>query len=106
MKRPLAGSVLILVLCGRLLAQEPSVSWEPDFDRALKAAKADGKPIMIAFIMDQETANDEVAKTHFHDKDVVAASKNFHCLIASVGVHAATSAEGVCPRFGCNPCLG
>jgi hypothetical protein len=86
-------------------AQDPQIAWEPDFDETLKAAKADGKPIFIAFIMDDEPANDQVAKTHFHDRDVVAASRNFHCLIASVGVHAATSADH-CPRFGVIPCSG
>jgi hypothetical protein len=96
---------VIVILCGRLFSQEPSIAWEPDFDLTLKAAKADNKPIMIAFIMDQEPSNDEVAKVHFHDKEIVATSKNFHCLIASVGVHSpAASAEGVCPRFGCNAC--
>jgi HEAT repeat protein len=93
-----------MVLCGRLLSQDPQIAWESDFDATLKAAKADGKPIMVAFIMDQESANDEVAKVHFHEKDVVETSKSFHCLIASVGIHAKTSAEGPCPRFGCATC--
>src|SRR5436190_8502022 len=104
MKRALAAAVLFLVLCATLRAQEPRIAWEGDFDLALKAAKADGKPIMVAFIMDQEPANDEVAKVHFHDKDVVAASTGFHCLIASMGIHAKTSTEGPCTRFGCASC--
>src|SRR5688572_33313049 len=105
MTRSVLHCALTLVLCAGLGAQDPQIAWEPDFDAALKAAKADGKPIFIAFIMDQEPANDQVAKTHFHDRDVVATSKEFHCLIASVGVHGATSAD-LCPRFGVIPCAG
>lgn len=86
------------------MSQTASIKWEPDFDETLKAAKAGGNPIMIAFIMDGELANDEVVKTHFQDKDIVELSSRFHCLVASVGVHAATSAEGVCPRFGAHTC--
>ena len=95
---------LVLALCAIVRAQEPSIAWEADFDEALKAAKADNKPIMVAFIMDAEPANDEVAKDHFHDPDVVAHSKSFHCLIASMGVHAPDSDRGVCPRFGTSTC--
>jgi HEAT repeat protein len=59
---------------------------------------------MIAFIMDDEPACAEIVKTHFHEKNVVEASQSFHCLAASVGIHATTSAEGVCGQFGCNTC--
>ena len=95
---------LLLVMAAVCRAQQPSIAWEADFDEALKAAKADGRPIMVAFIMDDETANDEVAKEHFHDKDIVDLSKNFHCLVASIGVHAASSSEGVCPKYGTATC--
>jgi len=103
----LAASLCLLALglCRAALGQQQSIIWEPDYDKAFKDAKADGRPVMIAFIMDGEPANDEVARTHFKDKDVVSASLGFHCLVASVGVHAATSGEGVCQRFGCNTCV-
>jgi HEAT repeat protein len=104
MKHRLVTAALLLMSSGLLRAQEPSIAWEPDYDKTLEAAKADNMPIMIAFIMDGELANEEVVKKHFHEKEIVAASKGFHCLVASIGVHAATSAEGVCPRFGCNTC--
>jgi HEAT repeat protein len=95
--------VLILVLGLGLLPGDPQIAWETDFDGALKAAKADGKPLFIAFIMDNETANDEIAKNHFHDKEIVEQSKNFHPLICSVGIHGKTSTD-ICPRFGVIPC--
>src|SRR5262245_16876163 len=103
MKRSVLHCALTLAVCGTLLAQEPQIEWEPDFEATLKAAKADGKPLFIAFIMDNESANDEIAKNHFHDKEIVAESKKFHCVICSVGVHAATSTDK-CPRFGAIPC--
>jgi HEAT repeats len=104
MKRSVAG--WMLVLCGFLLPQEsrPGIAWECDFDAVLKAAKADNRPIMIAFIMDDEPSNEEVVKVHFHDKDVVANSKSFHCMIACIGVHAERSSEGACPRYGSPTC--
>jgi hypothetical protein len=103
MTRSFVVAAVALVLGGLAGAQQPQIAWEPDFDETLKAAKSDGKPIFIALIMDNESANDQVAQTHFHDAEVVAESRNFHCLIASVGVHAATSAAP-CPRFGCASC--
>lgn len=103
MTKSVLHCVLMTAFAVAAFAQEPQIAWETDFDEALKAAKADGKPLFIAFIMDNESANDQVAQTHFHDGEVVAQSKNFHCLIASVGVHATTSADK-CPRFGCASC--
>jgi hypothetical protein len=104
MKGPFVRCGLLFALCALVRAQEPSIAWEAGLDEALTAAKADNKPIMIAFIMDQEPANDEVAKEHFHDADVVAHSKNFHCLVAAVGCHAQQPDQGVCPRFGTSTC--
>jgi hypothetical protein len=95
---------LLLVLAAVSGAQQPSIAWEADFDEALKKAKAGSKPIMVAFIMDEESANDEVAKEHFHDPDIVELSKNFHCLVASIGFHAAGAAEGPCSKFGMATC--
>jgi HEAT repeat protein len=94
---------LVLVFALGLIPGDPQIAWETDFDATLKAAKADGKPIFVAFIMDDESANDEIARNHFHDKEIVELSKSFHCLICSIGVHAKTSSE-ICPRFGAIPC--
>ena len=68
MHRILECALLLIVAVGLAPAPDPQIAWEPDFDATLKAAKEDGKPIFIAFIMDQESANDEIAKNHFHDK--------------------------------------
>jgi hypothetical protein len=97
-----AAVASMLVACATLMAQAPQIAWEPGFDEALKAAKADGKPIFVAFIMDNEPANDEVAKNHFHDPAVVAMSKEFHCLVAAIGNH--DGPGGVCARFGVIAC--
>jgi HEAT repeat protein len=103
MKRAFLHCALLVVFGGGIAAQEPQIAWEADFDGALKAAKADGKPLFIAFIMDDESANDEIARNHFHDKEIVAESTKFHCIIGSVGIHAATSTDK-CPRVGAVPC--
>jgi HEAT repeat protein len=103
MHRILECALLLILAVGLEPAPDPQIAWEPDFDATLKAAKEDGKPIFIAFIMDQESANDEIAKNHFHDKEIVEQSKAFHCLICSIGTHAAT-AKDPCTRFGVIPC--
>jgi hypothetical protein len=104
-RRPVACVlVLFCSLAAACGGQAPSIAWEADFDAALEAAKADQKPIMVAFIMDAEPANDEIASQHFHDKDVVENSRGFHCLIASIGIHAAAPNEGTCSRFCANTC--
>jgi hypothetical protein len=97
-------ALLIIVLGVWVPAQDSKqdtrqIAWEADFDATLKAAKADGRPLFIAFIMDNEPANNEIVKDHFHHKDIVELSKQFHCLICCTGVHAGTSAEP-CPKFG------
>jgi hypothetical protein len=104
MRRGLFGCALASVMCLRVFAQAGAIAWDVDLDEALKAAKSDKRPVMLAFIMDGEPACDDIVKTHFHDKAIVTAAKEFHCVVCSVGVHAATSAEGTCPRFGCNTC--
>ena len=99
---------------GMLLDSSGDASWVTDgvvlgytlgesrnFDATLKAAKADGKPLFVAFIMDNEPANNEIVKDHFHHKDIVEMSKQFHCLICCTGVHAGTSAEP-CPCPWCS----
>lgn len=99
MTRAIVLGAFLTALAWPLLSQDPQIDWEPDFEASLKAAKADGKPLFVAFIMDAESANDEIARNHFHDKEIVEASRKFHCLICSIGTHARTSADQ-CPRFG------
>jgi hypothetical protein len=99
MTRATVLGALVIAFGWTLLAQEPQIDWEADYDETLKAAKADGKPIFVAFIMDNESANDQVAQTHFHDKEIVEMSRKFHCLICSIGTHGATSNDK-CQRFG------
>ena len=57
MQRSRAARVLVLLLSLVAICRSPATldCLGADFDAALKAAKADGKPIIIAFIMDEES---------------------------------------------------
>lgn len=90
-------SLLVLAAC--LCAQDPRViQWEKDFDTALARAKAEGKPIMITFLLKGESANEDVARNHLHDASVVAESRKFVCLIGCIGLHGEAAADA-CPTF-------
>jgi hypothetical protein len=60
------------------------IAWRPDYDAAMKEAADSKKPVWIAFIMENETANTAVKEQHFHDEEIVKLSKRFVCLLANV----------------------
>ncbi len=96
---------LLALFASALRGQSQGIHWEADWGSGLKRAQAEGKPLMVAFIMDAEPANDEVARLHFHDEKVVAASKDFVCMIAALGTHdPVTGGSEICSRFGCVKC--
>jgi HEAT repeat protein len=79
---------LLLVLTGvaPLPAQDaplpPGIAWQPDWNQALALAKAENRPIMVAFVLKGEKANQEVMERHFKDPEVVQESRRFVCLVA------------------------
>lgn len=58
------------------------IDWQPHFEKALKQAKKENRPIMVAFILRGESANESICGDHFLDKDLIALSRNFVCLLA------------------------
>lgn len=97
MTKPRLSATLILlvaVFATPLLAQTtaskdgpPGIAWQPDWKSAVAAAKESGKPIWIACILKDETANEEVLKQHFTDPALIQASRDFVCLLAGHGFH-------------------
>ena len=86
-------------------AQE-AIRWEGDLDAALDRAKTEGRPLLVAFNMDGEWANDEMVTARYRDPKVVGRSSGFICLAASKFDHT-TVKEGdreVCSRFGSVTC--
>jgi HEAT repeat protein len=62
-----------------------TVAWEADFDQALARAKNEGKPLLFAFLMDDEPANDETARTIYTDPAFVELSRRWICVPCSAG---------------------
>lgn len=75
----------------------PHIRWERDFDAALQRAAAEKKPLFVAFLMDDEPANDQTVRDHYQDARLTGLLERFVCLVASLGTHAG-SEEG-CARF-------
>jgi hypothetical protein len=82
---------------------ETQVEWVASFPEALRLSRESKKPILVAFNMDQEIANDQMVKDVYRDRKFVEKSRKFVCVIASIGKHdeVATDAGGSeCSRFG------
>jgi HEAT repeat protein len=86
-----------------LAAQDPpakpaSIYWATDFDAALQRAQQEKKPIFVAFLMDDEPANDETIQKHYTDPAIVELTRKFVCLACCIGKHEA-DADGDCTKF-------
>ena len=54
-----------------------NIAWERNWDAALAKAKKEDRPIMVAFILPGESANDEIIARHFRDRGIIDETKNF-----------------------------
>lgn len=73
------------------------ILWETDFDKALERAATDKKPLFVAFLMDNEPANDQTIKEHYTDAEIVDLTSRFVCLVCCIGEH--KSEDGGCTKF-------
>jgi HEAT repeat protein len=64
-----------------------TIRWERDFDAALARAQAEKKPLFVAFLMDDEPANDETIQQHYTDPQIVELTARFVCLVCNIGEH-------------------
>ncbi len=80
----------------------PKIAWETDFDRAMQRAKEEHKPVFVAFLMDDEPANDETIAKHYTDKRIVELSGKFVCLACCIGQH--EEKDGSCTKFPGTTC--
>ncbi len=92
----------LILAAGMLAAATEGITWEKDYDEAFAKAKERNVPVMLAFNMDGESANQSTADQIYRDPEFVARSRDFVCLIASTSRHAA--AGGICSRFGAVTC--
>jgi HEAT repeat protein len=73
------------------------ILWETDFDKALERAATDKKPLFVAFLMDNEPANDQTIKEHYTDAEIIDLTNRFVCLVCCIGEH--KSEDGGCAKF-------
>ena len=73
------------------------ILWETDFDAALQRAETDKKPLFVAFLMDNEPANDQTIKEHYTDAEIIDLTKRFVCLVCCMGEH--RGEDGGCTKF-------
>jgi len=78
-------------------AAAASIRWEQDYDTAIARAAAEKRPMFVAFLMDDEPANDQTVKEHYQDPQIVKLLENFVCLVGCVGEHPGT--EPGCKKF-------
>jgi hypothetical protein len=85
----------------------PAIAWESDYDTALQRAQKENKPVFVAFLMDNEPANDETVQKIYTDAEFVKLSGRCVCLVCCVGEHRAEGggAEGGnCAKFPAVTC--
>jgi len=75
----------------------PRIAWESDFDAALQRAQKESKPLLVAFLKDNEPANDETIQQHYTDSEIVKLSAKFVCLACCIGEH--KGEDGNCTKF-------
>lgn len=75
----------------------PGIAWEHDFDAAMQKAVTEKKPVFVAFLMDDEPANDETIKDHYKDPQIQKLLAKFVCLCGCIGDHPST--EAGCAKF-------
>lgn len=105
----LSGCLLLAIGPAPQEVSSRQVRWEKSYKDVLAKAKAEGKPILVAFNMDGEAANDRAAFNIYHHPDFVAASRDFYCIIGSIGRHEEVPVPGEpdrtqCSRFGVVSC--
>ena len=85
------------------------VKWQRSFEDALRVARREGRPILVAVNMDGEIASEHFAGVRYRSPETAALLEPYVCLIASTYRHTARDydEEGrriPCPRFGTVTC--
>ena len=89
----------------------PGIAWEPDWAQARARAREENRPIMDGYFPHPDERMYAVVADHFHNRDILAASRRFVCLVACLGAHEekqGTRHDGtegpICEAFGSVRC--
>jgi hypothetical protein len=85
------------------------VHWQRTFDDALRVARAEHRPILVAVNMDGEIASEHFAGVRYREPATGALMSRYACVIASVYRHTPRDYDEAgqrieCPRFGTVTC--
>src|SRR5262245_44664465 len=78
-------------------ALDAEIAWETSLDKALESAKSSHRVVFLAVNMDNEGANDRLAKNVYTDKEIVQLSTSTVNAVASAATH--PGGDKSCPRF-------
>lgn len=105
-----------LVLCAALVLPAaadsqslPQIAWQADLDAAIAVAKERGRPLLLAFNMDAESASERIVREQYRDPTFVANANRCVAVIGSVFRHNPRDYDEsgrriVCPRLGAVTC--
>ncbi|MDA1266741.1 MAG: hypothetical protein O2816_16805, partial [Planctomycetota bacterium] len=85
------------------------IKWQRTFEDALKVARTENRPVMVAVNMDGEIASEHFAGVRYRSVDTAQLMSKYACVIASVYRHTPRDYDEhgnrvCCPRFGTVTC--
>ncbi len=85
------------------------IRWQRSFDDALRVARGEHRPVLVAVNMDGEIASEHWAGVRYRDPATAALMSRYACVVASVYRHTPrdhdeTGQRIACPRFGTVTC--
>lgn len=107
----LASLLLTLsIACGESVdPPRPQIAWQADLDAAVAAAKANGRPLLLAFNMDAESASERIVREQYRDPTFVEHANRCFAVMGSVFRHNPRDYDEsgrriACPRLGSVTC--
>lgn len=84
MSRTLTALALVAAIaCAQAPTLPPGIAWHPRWEDALAQAKAENKPLMVAFVLEGEPANEQIMREHFKAREIIELSRKFVCVAAA-----------------------
>ena len=108
------ANLVVVVSLAITVSVSPAQSiewWSGDWEGALQEAAARNVPIFVAWIMDDEEANDRIVAGLYKDESFIKATARAVCVLACPGTHSPKEQRvrgkltKVCSKFGSVPCV-
>ncbi len=85
------------------------VAWQPTLEDALRIARDENRPLLVAMNMDAESASERIVREQYKDPQFVAMTRRCVCIIGSLFRHTPRDHDDhgrrlACPRLGSVTC--